>query len=344
MKKLISFVVAAICATSVTAQVQSDIRTATLIHGGQTTVFYDASAFKEACEAAENNDVIILSPGDFSSASITKSLTIYGVGYETDTVSGASPTKISRITLNTRIDYDETGGQHKVHPKVKIEGLVCELYISSSDAILENLEVRKCKVSSLHIGPESKNCKISQSVIQSMSSQAGSYFSKRQNQFNFENCWIASAFGGDIESTINYDHCVIRGVSHPSGSYGYAHYTNSIIGNTLPDNCTAYNNIFTVSSIGSNITGDNNWLSVTVDGIFADAEQGFTYSATNDFALRFPQKYVGTDGTEVGINGGIAPFDRISPLPRILSSDIDLRTTDDGKLKVNIQVEAQTRD
>lgn len=78
-------------------------------------------------------------------------------------------------------------------------------------------------------------------------------------------------------------------------------------------------------------------------GIYAAEGEDGSYSDNKDFALKYPKVYVETDGTEVGINGGNG-FSRVSPLPRITSSEIDTRSSADGKINVSITVEAQTKE
>ena len=346
------------------AQVQSDIRTATLIHGNQTKVYYGVGAFKSAYEdAAEEGDVIVLSSGTFNTAGdITKSITIYGAGYETDPVSDAEPTSIPSITIADKETYDTEGNLYYVYPTVRIEGihisnegltiydLAFHVKASQGDAILENMVVRKCKIlGHIALTPPTENCLFSQCAIGILGhyGYTGSSYrfdegmSGLHSQLNVENCWVYQATGGSIDCTINYGHCIIRDVN----SSGYANYTNSIIYHNLPENCTAQNNIFATTSMGTNVTGTENWTGVADAGIWeVDGETGKSYGATKTFALKFPAKYIGTDGTEVGINGGHAPFDRISPIPRILAADVDLRTAEDGKLNVSFKVEAQTKE
>ena len=333
--------VAFVCATATFAAVESDIRTATLIHGNKTTIYYGYDAFQSANAVATDGDVIVLSSGEFRGATITKSISVYGAGYETDTISGAAPTSVSDIQICSHEEYDDYGEKVELFPTIYLEGINLRYFngsyyiggsfeFKSSNAVLENFVVRKCMFPRIRF-PRSRNCKVSQCVITSDLS-----FNELQEQMNVENCWIYIPYGGDLSSTITYDHCIIKSVYS-----GYAHYTNSIILSSLPENCTAHNNIFT-GAVGSNVTGTGNWTNVNLDGIFTNASA--EYTPTNNFTLCFPKKFVGTDGTEVGINGGVAPFDRISPIPRILSSNIDLRTSDEGKLNVSIQVEAQTQE
>ena len=322
------------------AQVQSDIQSATLIHGDQTSVYYTSNAFTQAYSAAQDGDIIVLSAGSFGSASITKSITIYGRGYETDTESGLAPTYFD-LQIHAKESYDELGNQVYTYPTLRVEGLNgnISVYSDSHGAVIRNLVVRKCK-GQFSMSADSENCLISQCVC--------SYFTapglgKKASTLNIENSWLNNVGGNaDYKNTINFDHCIIYGYSGDA----VAHYTNSIFcRNSLQTYSTSSNNIF-VSSTGSTETIDanGNWKGVSNTLVWAEANENGDYAATKTFALKFPAKYVGTDGTEVGINGGHAPFDRISPIPRILAADVDLRTAEDGKLNVNFKVEAQTKE
>ena len=359
MKKYFLSVVAIVYATTFFAQVQSDIRTATLIHGDQTTVYYGAGAFGDAYNAAaEEGEVIVLSPGEFGGSTyyIRKSITIYGSGYETDPISGSAPTVMTAIRICPQNNSDTDEKDVDVYPTVHVEGICFKnetmtpyapfvIEGSAKGGTIENLLVRKCKIS-MHLGIDAatRNCRFSQCYILGIEQKGndGHYRSGTsyypQKQLTFENCWIGTTFGGSLENTIHYDHCIIAN----GALYSYAHFSNCIINSHLADNCTANNCIFASSTIGNDVSGSNNWTGVALDDIFEDANKGFNYSADNNFKLKFPHAYIGTDGTEVGINGGVSPFNRISPIPRILSSDIDITTSQDGKLKVSIHVEAQT--
>lgn len=123
-------------------------------------------------------------------------------------------------------------------------------------------------------------------------------------------------------------------------------YTNSILYGPLSSGSTSKNNIFVgqSSSIGTGVQGSNNWTNIANAGVYAaDGEDG-TYAEDKTFELKYPKKYVGTDGTEIGLHGGNYPWNKIPCTPRIMESDIDTKTSADGKLKVSIKVEAQTKD
>ena len=329
------------------AQVQSDIQSATLIHGNQTSVYYTSNAFAQAYSAAQDGDIIVLSAGSFGGANISKSITIYGRGYETDTESGLAPTELS-LDIYAKESYDELGNQVYTYPTLTIEGLYGRITVQSNShgAVIRNLVIRKCK-GNFTMSADCENCLISQCVSPGFQVPTAGH---KAYALNIENSWLSYVHGNeDIESTINFDHCLIYKFNYHN--YGkedapIAHYTNCIFLDTsIPTYSTTANNIF-VSSTGSTETIDanGNWRGVSNALVWAEANEDGDYAATKTFALKFPAKYVGTDGTEVGINGGNAPFDRISPIPRILAADVDLRTAEDGKLNVSFKVEAQTKE
>ena len=351
--------VTAMISTIAFGQVQSDIRTATLVHGDKTTVYYGQKALANAYDnAAEKGDVIILSPGVFDDITIKKNISIYGSGYETDTVSGAEPTEGSKFSISPTTSTDVFGEKKDIYPEVLIEGIyiskmwstyysnITALYISDSEnnGTLDNLIIRKCKIpGKIALNPKSNNCKFIQCVLgnigsnNSTNTQApfNSYFKNKQNQLNFENC-IMSAHGGSDDSNIVYNHCLIQSVYDK-----YAHLTNCIIFDYNASWTGNYNIINKIKS--GSITGEGNILNLSTDAIFAAENEDGTYEANKDFALRYPDVHVGTDGTEIGINGGLYPFDRIPSTPRILESNIDLETTSDGKLNVSLKVQAQSK-
>lgn len=60
----------------------------------------------------------------------------------------------------------------------------------------------------------------------------------------------------------------------------------------------------------------------------------------NDLTDEAKAKYLGTDGTPVGMYGGVMPFNQIPTYPRITKMNVANRTTADGKLSVEIEVSA----
>ncbi len=351
MKRILYSFVAVLFATSAMAQPQSDIRTATLVHGDQTTVYYGVSALKNAYkDAAAEGDIIVLSPGSFIDGDLTikKSISIYGCGYTNNETTGSAKTTLPSITISYNEVTDDENNKTAVYPKVYIEG--CEIdgsFIVSENSlggVIENLCLKKCTkpetyrlnydYSRFRINAPSRNCRFIQCCNIATAYDGNKYigFSGKQEQLTFENCVLSQASGSELlESTVNYNHCIIV----KAINYGYSHFSNCVIlNNSLPANCTAYNNILYNASLGSNVTGEGNYLGLTKSDVFED--EGF-------YVMKTPDVHVGTDGTQIGIYGGAYPFDSNSSIPKITSSNIDIQTATDGKLNVSITVKAQTK-
>ena len=65
-----------------------------------------------------------------------------------------------------------------------------------------------------------------------------------------------------------------------------------------------------------------------------------TYDDNENFELKDTAKknYLGTDGKEVGIYGGSLPFDPVPSNPQITKCNVAAKSTADGKLSVDIEV------
>lgn len=361
MKQFITALIVAIAALTVGAQ-QTERRMATLIHGDQTSVFYDANALNEAyAAAADEGDIIILSEGEFNPITISKkSISIYGAGMEGNAETGTQRTCIrqsnsgnySSITIKpyTYEYYDEMGSKASStsYPTVYIEGIAADRIASYG---CNELTLKKVKSQKLYFNNSTNdNVLISQCVL-TASDGAIDISSGEINNLVVCNSHLGQLYQNSsyYNSTQNFviDHCIIVGSGYnPSSTSFPAHYSNCIVNTTINNtNSSVFNCIFTPngSKASGVLTGDINWYDIATNGIFAD-EGDCSYDATRDYALKYPQTYIGTDGTEVGINGGIAPFNRIPALPRIVASEIDTRTAEDGTLKVSITVEAQTKE
>ena len=69
-------------------------------------------------------------------------------------------------------------------------------------------------------------------------------------------------------------------------------------------------------------------------------QTGFNDNFTSYYKLtdEAAAKYLGTDGTQVGMYGGASPFSPIPNYPRIKKFNVASQPTADGKLDVEIQV------
>lgn len=342
MKRILFVLVAFITTLTTFAQAdQSDMVSATLLHGDQTKVYYTTNAAAKALEDATDGDVIILSEGKFDGFTVSKSVAIYGAGLE--------KTMVSSFSVYEQKGADEYGKEYYYYPVIKLEGINFysdshyytdfKIYKGDHNAVIKDLLINKCKFSDriyVSFYSNMENCRISQSTfLCDISAESNSSY----KSLIFENCYLKGGCLSSINNTGNtvlFDHCIMMYPSAP------ATYTNCIIKTALPRYSTAYNNIFIEpKELGENVVGDGNWFGIALKGIYAAEDETGEYADDKNFALKYPKLYIGTDGTEVGINGGHG-FSRIAATPSIVASNIDTRA-EEGKIKVNITVEAHTK-
>ena len=82
-----------------------------------------------------------------------------------------------------------------------------------------------------------------------------------------------------------------------------------------------------------------------VKNILGEKLDGYQLSgAEKDFALKYPKKHTGNDGTEIGLHGGTYAWNKIPLIPRITSYELDTSNAANGTIKVSIKAEAQTKE
>lgn len=334
MKKTMLSAMMFLCPILAGAQT-TDIVSATLQAGDNTQVFYGQNALGLALEAAPNTGgVITLSSGSFAGATIKKSISIYGVGWEADAETNVQPTIINGNIAFTKSE------EVPVVRDANIEGL----YILGHLAIqyVEGLNITKCYVSQLRAEDYisnfiSERITLTQCYVGDL--HKDNSYQSMPNYILFRNCYIDASNGyWNWNGTTVFDHCIITNRLRAV----LAKFTNNIIlGNSLiKANSIAENNIFTAySSLPVTVTATGNWFSILVTTIFEDAEDA-SYTSLRTFKLKTPELYTGTDSTEVGIRGGDFPWAKIPGTPRIISSKIDGKTSPEGKLSVSLKAVA----
>lgn len=148
----------------------------------------------------------------------------------------------------------------------------------------------------------------------------------------------------DYESDGNHD-----GPEDVSNSY----YKNCILqtagsGNKIPSSCVAYNCIGLGNSrIFTNMLSKNNtnkYVSSVADVFktYRATSSGthITDSETFELTDEAKTKYLGTDGTQVGLYGGNLVYDENPTTPQITKCNVASKSTADGKLSVDIEVKA----
>lgn len=333
MKKLfLSFVAAIVAATATYAQ---NTLVATLSHGENVTMYYGTYALRDAHNAAVSGDVINLSGGGFQPVNITKAVTIRGTG-----ITEAVPTSIvSYFDIN--IPTNDTN-------RFIMEGIRCTyIYMRGS---FENPYFLKCSISNIYFSdsPVIKNamfvnCKIYEGFTLRGTSSAqliNSYVSRFDNQnettssASFINCIIRTSAGYESNNikSCQLMNCILY--------RDYNSTSSSLPSTTIATNCIAINDNNGMANLFNNSQVNPNCSHHTYAEVFKDFTGGYNDAQTFELTDEAKAKFLGTDGTQVGLYGGLMPFTLIPSYPRITKMNVASKTTTDGKLSVEIEVSA----
>lgn len=336
MKKFFISLVVSLMGTTM-ASAQSSML-ATLNHDGTISTFYGSTALREAHAAAENGDVITLSSGTFVSTDITKAITLRGAGMGIDAATQSEPTIISG---GFNININDT-----VTKRLTIEGIYNNSYVFYSTSTLKNAMFLKCRFKYINYQDNGKlkdasfiHCRIAD------------YFGLYNDcSATCINCAIEDPYSSNhFTSNFEFINCVINMYESSLSSVYSSSFKNSIIysrdaGNYsyINSDCTAYN------SIGLNNTQIFKYITNSTNSLAAVSEIFKTYTGqslnqldneTFELTDAAKEKYHSMDGTtEVGIHGGSLPFDATPSNPQITKCNVAAKSTADGKLSVDIQV------
>lgn len=344
MKKIFASLVLLVATSATSVFAQSNL-VATLIHNGTVKAYYSGSALVQAYNAAVDGDTIMLSAGTFQSVTIFKSLTIIGSGMHTDTIKNIFPTKLAG-------DF-YIGCENKTLSNVKLEGIYHNnrIIFSAYNGALLNCSFHKCRFKEVvtdgngyydppHHNTVFSNCKITYDI---------SFSNNKQSNFSFINSVVHNAdIGGGTTPSMEFVNCVYihnwKDSNNILEEVGNSNFTNCLIitdrdkGN-LPIYANANRCVSNYNCFG-NITDNTN---AVVSG-YTDLFKTYTgtYSDWETFELTdaAKAKYLGTDGTEVGIYGGFYPFSPETTMPKISKFNVAKKSTADGKLSVDIEVVA----
>ena len=344
------FLVAAAVSMAAAAQ-QTDKQMATLQHGDKTSVYYGIDAFVQAYnDAADTLDVITLSSGEFNVPTyISKSIAIYGAGFEKDPVSGIERTYFNRDII-LRAVWNEEGQLQNTVNGVRIEGVCSKGSLRIIDAPVYNLEVVKCQFSDIYFGVDSYDCVIRQCYIEgtvfgvTVSPGKDREPAVNANNLLIANCYLKSqVYGFYPSSTLLIDHCLYKGYVGNYIFYPSYTFNGNIICQGVPSGSILTNNVF-VSGGNPSFDDDGNWFGLTNEELWAVEGEDGTYAENKDFRLKNPDLYRGTDGTEIGLHGGTYAWNKIPCIPRITDCTIDTKDAANGTIKLSIKAEAQTKE
>ncbi|MBQ8222319.1 MAG: hypothetical protein IJZ87_03070 [Bacteroidales bacterium] len=303
---------------------------ATLNHNDSISVFYGTYALRDAHNAAVAGDVITLSPGNFTACDISKAVTIRGVGAAYDSLSNTHPTIISDDFV--------------ISPNDSVYSLEMEaIYINGMMNYNEvyNPKFRKCIIEKYlsynfkgnSIGTEFVNC-----IIKEI---AGTAYS----DFTFIGSVIYSS-SISSSATMCLNSLLITHSTLSKLNAMNSIITRSASGGYLSGNSIAYNCIFIKNDFTNEMWDDNTNNTNMIVQKLSDVFESFNnlslpaFSTDERYILKeeIATSFLGSDGTEVGIHGGMFPFDTRPSYMIVKKCNVANKSTIDGKLSVDIEV------
>ena len=297
MKRIISLV-GLLCCGLWSAVAQMPVTT--LQHSGKARLFYGNNSFSEACDASVNGDTLYLSPGGFTPpASISKGIVVIGSGYAPDSV-----TVKKRTAINGNLNI-AAGASHLL-----VEGLYLanDIVFSDQGGNIDSVTIIRSRFGTLSYRSGSDRRRISCHVEEcyfEIVDDIDSLFVARNNLINgrimggycnvIENNIFLGSYFWDIECDKAYisNNIFLRRSSNVSNVDASENFINNY-----------YNNLFNPSiSLSSNAYSTNTYKAAD-STIFVKYSSNADFFA-QDFHLKDPSKYIGTDGTQIGIYGGV---------------------------------------
>lgn len=325
---------------------------ATLNHDDAVSVYYGANALKDAHAAADHGDVITLSSGSFNATDITKAITLRGAGMQTDTINNVSPTT---LVGDFKIQIADS-----ITEMLTVEGIAHNKTISVNGTLngsrfvksrFEQVEVAgsllngcflHCKIKeglTFTSANRSSTCSILASYVSCCASYGATLqfvnsilkTSDKKTAYGY----IATLSSFSNSSFLN---CILIGCNKVSSAYNDPASLDRLPSSAYVYNCVAMNT-YNHADCFKNILNYTNWNSYYVD-VFADFKG--TYNDGISFELTDSAKttFLGIDGTQVGIHGGDFPFDPTVSVPQITKFEVGKQSTADGKLNIDIEVNA----
>lgn len=323
---------------------------ATLFHDGDIKTFYGTDALRSAHAAAVHGDVITLSSGSFTATNITKAVTLRGAGMEYNSISVTEPTIISG-DFSIQIASDST---------LQNNNLVMEgIYHNAAGIItvngsLNNPQFVKCRLYMIKCGSSGTygymyyanfiNCVIAYEV---------NFFSS--GSATFVNCYVFDMeyYSSNSTASAEFQNCVVKDSNFSNvrnavfrNCFLYATAGTST-SNKLPSSSPAYNCVALSATSSTNIFANQSNTTNTQASSFSDVFKTWTGSSLANFKTERLEltdaaktKYLGSDGTQIGIYGGSIPFDPRPSNPQITKLNVASKSTADGKLSVDIEVKA----
>ena len=348
MKKILFVMAALIGCITVTKAQTSFI--ATLQHESEFSHYYGAGALTEAYKAAAEGDIITLSPGTFTwSGTFNKGVTLRGAGVESENKTYISSTITFASTDNARtvtVEGIRFSGDTYVENNSSGTGQGTIKFIKNT---FKYLYASRASSYSTERGPAVRiyNC-----AIKGMCFDSNTY-----PDFLFYNCYVVNpyCYTPFSETTTAFVNCVINYTNYYAYIAYYLNFYNSIFnwtygsysGNStdyiLPNTATCYNCLsINKSTLFNNlVSGGNNKTVGSAADVFTTYRSAQNEGETFELTSVAKEAYIGTDGTQIGMQGGNYPYTTTVQYPIITKFSSDSQTNKKGILNIEVEVDGK---
>lgn len=368
MKKLFSILVLALSFSALFAQ---QTAVALLNHEGTISTFYGADALTQAHKAAVHGDVITLSAGAFTApSSWTKAVTLRGAGcyegaentrevtYIGNEFNLAIPVEIETtmtvegIHFKSTFDFD-TMVKNTTFLKCSCPSVVdasCNtnfyncllngLSFWASATELADVNLFNCYVNDPHTTDSYVSAKFTNCIVR-FSKNVRDYSSSNMiwsmNNAKYINCiFIGNIRLGYYEDELPIVFNIPASCSATNCLSCYCAYKNAT---ETEDAIYDYNIFDNMSSTTNKYLENGKPIHETITSVFKtyNGTDWFTFNELYELTDEAKATYIGSDGTQIGLYGGMG-FDLIPSTLQITKCEVSPRSTKDGKISVSIEV------
>jgi len=316
---------------------------------GGTNVYLGANAINSAIASAVAGDIIYVVPSGvtYSGVVLNKSVTIIGGGFNPDK-QGGNVTTLSSVNVsanNVRISglhvmgdiYFSGSFSNIMIDKCRFRSASVDISSGLSNVIIQNCIAGEDSPSafSLFLQNASSNVRISNNILYCPSNFSGSI--RNLNGATVENnVLIGYGLTGGALAFDNVSNCNIQNnIFFAVSPAGTATFSNNDFNNNLSFGSSS--EAFSVdngNTSTANITGQ--------DPLFINLPAGTSYSFNYDPSLQTgsPARGAGVDGVDMGLFGGLNPFDVYGTSLPLVQKIITPNTNPQGT-NMNVRVQAK---
>lgn len=301
----------------------ANIPVATLSHNGTVSAFYGPTALTSAVSAATAGDTIYLAAGTYTSPeTITKALVIRGTN-----ITNSYPTIISG---------DLTLDLNSANATMALEGVYFNDYLYLKGD-LQSLEITKSRIKRIEPYNNSTYYDLI-TFTQSLIAEDIDFIVNATliGDVTFHNCVLGGYYNCGEDSPTQFNNCIVKEY-YSDETNAYKNFTNCIIyGSTSYDDINANYCAFVGGPGSGNVR--NSWNNVSYATLFTDFTGTYSDNLTYTLTASAQTTYIGFNGTQIGIYGGLLPYNPAPNYLQISTLSVAEQSDEDGTLQVEIQL------